>query len=41
MRTTVGVTVLGLGVATLVSLPVPLGAADQPQWGQAWSRNMV
>ncbi|KPJ72728.1 MAG: hypothetical protein AMS14_07250 [Planctomycetes bacterium DG_20] len=41
MRTTVGITVLVVGVATLVSLPVPLGAADQPQWGQAWSRNMV
>ena len=27
---------LALWVATL-----PAGAADQPQWGQAWSRNMV
>ena len=25
----------------LVALAAPLHAADQPQWGQAWSRNMV
>ena len=41
MRTTVRTTVLLVGVANLLALPAPLGAADQPQWGQAWSRNMV
>src|SRR5438445_3821384 len=27
--------------ATVASLNFPLFASDQPQWGQAWSRNMV
>jgi outer membrane protein assembly factor BamB len=28
-------------IVTFILLPVLLHAADQPQWGQAWSRNMV
>ena len=34
--------VIATGISTLISLNcLPLGAADQPQWGQAWNRNMV
>jgi len=29
------------GIALGVTLPPMLRAADQPQWGQAWSRNMI
>jgi len=32
--------VVALGLA-LTAAPGPARAADQPQWGQAWSRNMV
>jgi outer membrane protein assembly factor BamB len=31
----------GLVAFFLLSFPPPLPAADQPQWGQPWSRNMV
>ena len=41
MRIAVRTTVLLISVATVLRLPAPLGAADQPQWGQAWSRNLV
>jgi outer membrane protein assembly factor BamB len=31
-----------VGVSCLIMAPgIPLDAADQPQWGQAWSRNMI
>ena len=30
-----------MGSLTFWALSVPAQAADQPQWGQAWSRNMV
>jgi len=41
MKTTVRAIVLLVGIVSLPALPAPLGAADQPQWGVAWSRNMV